>query len=192
MEDSLFPELPEDLTALNDEELQALLDEHEAALSKIEADDPKYIGDMSAEEVLAQLEVGVEQIKSIRELQAARVEAEEAYQAKKAELAASARPAVELEAEGETDEVKAEEEEAGGEEEGDGNGEEEEEGDAGEEVSAVEEPVLVAAAEEKPEEKPAATQVTVRAPVYRRPPAPDADRTVASEENTNTPVLGAA
>ena len=82
--DGLFPELPEDLAELTDEDLQALLDEHEVALSKIEADDPAYIGDMSAEEVLAELKSGVEQIKAIRELQSARVEAEEAYQAREA------------------------------------------------------------------------------------------------------------
>lgn len=201
MEDALFPELPEDLASLNDDELQALLDEHEVALSKIEADDPTYIGDMSAEEVLAQLEAGVEQIKAIRDLQAARVEAEEAYQAKKAELAASARPfAAEEETAAEaSEEVSAESEEGDGEKEG----EEEEEGEAegeeegsSEEVSAVEEPVLVAAAETKPEDKPAAPAAppAPRAPqvVYRRPPAPDADRSVSGEENVSTPVLIAA
>ena len=66
--DPLFPELPEDLTALSDEDLQALLDEHEEALSKVESDDPTYIGDLTADEVLTGLQAGVEQIKQIREL----------------------------------------------------------------------------------------------------------------------------
>jgi hypothetical protein len=197
MEDALFPELPEDLAALNDEELQALLDEHEVALSKIEADDPSYIGDMSAEEVLAQLEVGVEQIKAIREMQDARVEAEVAYQARKAELAAAARPFTpdSAEAEGEGD---GEGDDAGdGEEEEEAEVQAEADAEVAEEAEVVveEEAVLVAAADDKPESKPApAPAPAPRAPqvVYRRPPAPDADRAVSGEENTGRPVLIAA
>ena len=89
--DPLFPALPDDLTELNDEELQELLNEHETALGKIEADDPTYVGDASAEEVLAELEKGVAQIKEIRALQDARVDATEAYNAAKAALVGEVR-----------------------------------------------------------------------------------------------------
>lgn len=186
----LFPVLPEDLAALNDEELQSLLEEHEVALSKIEADDPKYIGDMSAEEVLGQLELGVEQIKQITDLQRARVEAEAAYQAAKLEKIHEVRPPV-----AESDEGDGGDEDDGGDE---GDAEVTAEAEA-EEVEAVEEVVeeekevaLVAAAEEKPEPKPvapprpAAPQV-----VYRRPPVPDVDRQVG-DDSPSRPTLVAA
>jgi len=188
--DPLFPELPEDLAALSDEELQALLDDHESALSKIEADDPTYIGDMSAEEVLAQLELGVDQIKQITDLQKARVEAEVAYQQAKLDKINQVRPPV-AEAEGDEE----------GDDNGDESGDEVEAEAETEEVEAVEEvteeekeAVLVASAEETPEpppapaapQRPAAPQV-----VYRRPPAPDADRT-PSESGSPKPVLVAA
>lgn len=193
--DSLFPVLPGELAQLNDEELQTLLDDHEVALSKIEADDPTYIGDMSAEEVLQQLTTGVEQIKQIRALQTARVEAEEAYQAEKARLAAEARP-VAAEAEGDE-----------GDDAGDDADEDEaEKADVSVEVNAaveadepaaetVEEPVLVTASAEAPAAPAPAVPATPSRPpavVYRRPPAPDADRTVQGETDVSRPVLIAA
>ena len=189
--DTLFPVLPEDLTALNDEELSALLEEHEVALSKIEADDPTYIGDMSAEEVLAQLEQGVDQIKQITELQKARVEAEVAYQTAKAERIAEVRPAAEVadETEGGDDEGDDE----GGDDEGDevtaeAEAEVEDEPEA-EEVVEDREAILVASVEDKPEPAPAVRRAQ---PVYRRPvPSPDSDRAVAAEES-NQPHLTAA
>lgn len=187
--DPLFPELPEDLTELSDEDLQSLLEEHEVALSKIEADDPTYIGDMSAEEVLAQLELGVEQIKQITELQKARVDAEAAYQQAKLDKIQQVRPTVA-------------EAEAEGDDEGEDEGDEAEvtaeaevaEVEAVEEVEEVEEEaVLVAAAEETPEVKPAPQPQRQAAPqpVYRRPiPQPDADRAV--DGGSSKPVLVAA
>jgi hypothetical protein len=191
--DPLFPELPEDLAALSDEELQSLLEDHEVALSKIEADDPTYIGDMSAEEVLAQLELGVEQIKQITELQQARVEAEAAYQQAKLDKIHQVRPPV------------AEAEESDGDDdgdEGDDSGDEVEAEAEAEEVEAVEEveeeekeAVLVASADETPEPKPVpAAPPRPSAPqvVYRRPvPVADADRTPGDAGPTR-PVLVAA
>ena len=197
--DTLFPQLPEDLTGLTDEELAALLDEHEVALSKIESDDPTYIGDMSAEEVLAQLETGVDQIKQITDLQKARVEAEAAYQSAKAEKIAQVRPPA---AEAEGDEGDDDGDDEGGDAEGEGAevtaeaDAEEVEAEVEEEVVEEREAVLVAAA---PEEKPAAPAAPQTAPeflrpqpVYPRPPAPDADRAVTAEADSSTPVLVAA
>jgi hypothetical protein len=191
--DPLFPELPEDLTELTDDDLQSLLEEHEVALSKIESDDPTYIGDMSAEEVLGQLETGVSQIKAIRDLQLARVAAAEAYTAEVQRLVADARP-VSAEAEGE-----AEGDDAGdGEEEAEGEDEEEasSEAEADEVVAEEQEAVLVAAAEDKPAEPaPAPKPPMLRpsnAPLYRKPPAPDADRVLAADGDPSRPVLVAA
>lgn len=187
--DPLFPVLPEDLTELNDEELQSLLEDHEVALSKVEKDDPTYVGDMSAEDILTELEIGVDQIKQIRALQEARVKAAEAYEARKAELAAQARPAEVLAEETEGDEGD------GGEGDGDegeeaapeGLAEEEvEEATSEEVVEEAPEPVVAAA-----ETAPAPREQPRPVPVYRRPPQPDADRTVTAE-NENKPVLIAA
>lgn len=191
----LFPVLPEDLAALSDDELQSLLEEHEVALSKIEADDPTYIGDMSAEDVLAQLELGVEQIKQITDMQKARVEAEAAYQAAKLEKIHEVRPPV-AEAEGdEGDGDEGDEGDDGDEAEVEAEAETAEEAEATEEVVAEEEVVLVASAEDKPEPtKPAATAAQ-RQPkpqvVYRRPPTPDVDRQVG-DDTPSRPVLVAA
>lgn len=86
MDDALFPELPEALSDLSDDALSALLDEHQVALSKIDAEDPDYVGGLSGAEVIAALELGVEQIKTLKAEQQARVDAAEAYAARKAEL----------------------------------------------------------------------------------------------------------
>ena len=61
--DPLFPELPEDLAALTDEELEALLADHDEALSKIESSDDDYVGGLSPDEELEGLEIGIEQMR---------------------------------------------------------------------------------------------------------------------------------
>ena len=52
MNDPLFPELPENLSELSDEALEALLDEHTVALAKIEQEDPDYVGGLTGPEVI--------------------------------------------------------------------------------------------------------------------------------------------
>ena len=106
--DPLFPDLPEDLTALSDEDLAALLQEHEHAAELIDKDDPDYTKDMEADEVLAAYEQGVEQIEAIRSEQHSRLEAQAAYADKKAALAERRKAKAEEEA---ADEVVAEAEE---------------------------------------------------------------------------------
>ena len=106
--DPLFPDLPEDLTALSDEDLAALLQEHEHAAELIDQDDPDYTKDMEADEVLAAYEQGVEQIEAIRSEQQSRLEAQAAYADKKAALAERRKAKAEEEA---ADEVVAEAEE---------------------------------------------------------------------------------
>lgn len=157
--DPLFPELPEDLSAVSDEELASLLKEHEAAAELIDAEDADFIKDMEADDVLAAYEAGVEQIEAIRAEQENRVKAQEEYLAKKAALAErrKAEAAAEEEAEEETEAVEDEPVEVVAE------AEEVEE-------AVEEEPVLVTASAEEKEEK-----VETVKPL-RRPPAPAAER----------------
>ncbi len=99
--DPLFPALPEDLNALSADELAALLQEHESAADLIDAEDEDFIKGMGPDEVLAAYETGVEQIDAIKAEQQSRIDAENAYLAKKAELAARRKPAEADEPEGE-------------------------------------------------------------------------------------------
>lgn len=163
----LFPELPEDLASLTDEELADLLKEHEVAAELIESEDEDFIKGLSAEDVLNALEAGVEQIEQIVAEQASRVEAQETYLARKAALAERRKQQMASE---ETDEVEEVAE----------TDETEIEGDEGElsveaievetdesEVEESEEVALVASASEvvnRPERK------------LRRPPAPSPSR----------------
>ena len=64
----LFPELPEDLKALSDDERGKLLADHEAAKELILEDNAEFLGDLTANEIIAQLEEGVAQIKQIKEV----------------------------------------------------------------------------------------------------------------------------
>jgi hypothetical protein len=171
MEDGLFPELPESLASLSDEELDTLLDEHQVALGKIENEDPDYVGGLSGPEIIEALEMGVEQIKTINTEQKARTEAAAAYSERKAELLSLARESEELEVEEPAAELVAETVE---DEEGDEEAEEEAV------AAAVEPEVVVAAAE------PARR-------VYRRAPMPVAtpDRTPV-ETNQRTTLIAAA
>lgn len=154
--DPLFPELPEDLSAVSDEELASLLQEHEVAAELIDAEDEDFIKGMEADDVLAAYEAGVEQIEAIRAEQQNRIEAQEQYLAKKAALA-ERRKAEAAEEEDSEDEVEAEEP-------AEVLAVAEVETEIEAEVVEAEEPMLVTAAAEEPK-KP-----------LRRPPAPAAER----------------
>src|SRR3989304_4713935 len=97
MDPSLFPEMPGELSALSPEELASLLAEHESAAELINADDKEFLGELSAEAIIAQYEKGVEQIKALRAETQTRVEAYETFEAKKAELGAGSAPPAEEE-----------------------------------------------------------------------------------------------
>ena len=164
--DPLFPELPEDLAALSDEDLAALRQEHEVAADLIDSEDADFTKGLSAAEILAAYETGVEQIEAICAEQDARVKAAEEYEARKAELAARRKgtveePEPEALAVEETDEIV-----------------EEPEVDEPE-AETVPEAVVAAAVEEKP-------RVEVR---LRRPPTPSPDR---MPDGTHGAVLVAA
>jgi hypothetical protein len=169
--DPLFPELPEDLSAVSDEELASLLTEHEAAAELIDAEDEDFIKGMEADEVLAAYEAGVEQIEAIRAEQENRVKAQEEYLAKKAALAERRKT-----------EAAAEEEDPGDEDEvvEDESLEVVAEAEEVEEVEAEEEKVLVTASAEKPEEKKP----------LRRPPTPAAERQLKEKGAVLTAAAG--
>ena len=65
-EERLFPALPEDLKALSDDERGKLLADHEAAKDLILEDNAEFLEDLTANEIIAQLKQGVEQIKQIK------------------------------------------------------------------------------------------------------------------------------
>ena len=83
----MFPELPQDLTALTDEELAALLDSHLEVVRKVKARDEETLGDLGAEEIMAGMTAGVEAIEEIKAEAAARAEAEANFAASLEELA---------------------------------------------------------------------------------------------------------
>ena len=107
----LFPELPEDLSSLSDDELAGLLREHEVTAEAVEAEDEELLKGLSADEVLEAQTQGVEQIEAIVAEQKARKDREAEYLARKEELAA--RRAA----------LASEPEEGEGDGEGDGEGE---------------------------------------------------------------------
>jgi len=90
MDERLFPELPEDLSSLSDEELTDLLGRHETVVDLINSEDEEFLKGLSAEQVLEQYTAGVEQIEKIVAEQGSRAEAAERYEAEKAELATRA------------------------------------------------------------------------------------------------------
>ena len=87
---NLFPDLPEDLASLSDEEIQGALAAHMEAIEKIAADDKEFLGELDAETILTEMESGVEDVERIKADLAAREAGAEAFDAKKAELAAKA------------------------------------------------------------------------------------------------------
>jgi hypothetical protein len=175
--DPLFPALPEDLSSLEDEQLANLLQEHEVASELIENQDEDFIKDLSAEDVLAQYEAGVEQIEAILAEQEKRVKEYEEYQERLATLS-SRRKAhfAEESAEDEAAEDEAVDEDA--EEVADEADElavaEAEPVETVEEASAVEEPVLVTASASEPK----------ASAMRRRPPAVGRERQVTESSGT--------
>lgn len=170
MEDGLFPGLPEDLKELNDEDLAQLLKDHEDAAELINADDEEFLKGLDANEIIAQYETGVNQIQLLRAEHSERVEAAEAYQAKKQELAAQITP----------------KEEEGGDE---GDGEEATEEAPVEVVAEAEE-----VEEEVAEEEKVLVTASAEAPVVRfsrRPPAPAPERVPVVSEPEGTALVAA-
>jgi hypothetical protein len=135
----LFPDLPENLKELSDDERGKLLADFEAAKELILEDNAEFLGDLTANEIIAQLEKGVENIKQIKNVDAELKAEFEAYQNRKAELVAELEPQVAADEDsGDEDDAPAPEDDA------EGEGEEK----AEEAVVAEEEAVLVTASAE--------------------------------------------
>ncbi|HXJ62663.1 MAG TPA: major capsid protein, partial [Actinomycetota bacterium] len=181
MKNGLFDELPKDLTALSDDELGDQLSRHEKAHELIQAEDAEFIGDRTAEDVLAELRAGALEIMALREEVQARKDAAEAYVAAKAEIAESLTPKAEAEEENG--------DEGDSDEEGDGDEAEAPSAEATEETVEVEEEkkadpleaVLVAdASNTTSSNTEASTTLNVR--MRRGPvPSPAKDRVVVNE-----------
>ena len=80
--------MPEDITALSDDELVTLRQDHLDARDLIVAEDEEFLAGREADDVLAELGRGADQLDAIVAEQKARVEAHETYEDKKAALAA--------------------------------------------------------------------------------------------------------
>jgi len=106
--DPLFPALPEDITAMSDEELASLRSEHESAKELILNEDEEFLKGLDANEILAQLETGGNQYQLLLAEQDARGKAHEAYQETKAEKLKAFDPKEEDEEEGSEEEASEE------------------------------------------------------------------------------------
>ena len=155
--DPLFPVLPEDLSALSDEDLATQVEEHLSAMRLIRENNSDFLGDLSAPAIIEQATAGKAQLAALRAEQELRTTAQENFSEVVADLTADA--AETLEAEGDAaddgDDAAAEgDADADAEGEGDGDGD----GD-GETVAEGTESVVASSA-----------------PVLRRPPAPTRER----------------
>jgi hypothetical protein len=175
----LFPSLPENLKELTDDERGKLLADHEAAKELILEDNAEFLEDLTANEIIAQLEQGVEQIKQIKAVTQELQEEFENYQAKKQELVAELEPVV-------AEDEKTDEEDSEDDSEGDDAAKEssttvEVELEEKETVEAEAEPVLVTAS------TPAPLNFSRRAPIASPERTP-----VVTVEEKGTALVAAA
>ena len=166
-EHRLFPELPEDISALGDEDLAKLIADHREAIEKIKADDQEFLGELDASAIITQLTEGVAALKALGEVEAEKAQAFENFQAEKEKLLAE----VEVKAEDDS------EEESGDEEEG---GEDSEEEAEGAEAPAAEEETEEVVEEEKVLVTASADAAPIR--FSRTPPRASAERTPTVSE----------
>jgi hypothetical protein len=159
-QDSLFPDLPEDLAAVSDEDLDTLLAEHNVAADLIDAEDADFTQGFDGNALHEEYLKGVEQIEAIEGEQKRRADEQDAFRASMEELKnrrkkndEAEEEEVEEAAEEQPEELAAEAEETT-EDDGDEDGEEEK--------VEEKETVVAAATEQKPN--------------LRRPPAPSAER----------------
>jgi len=178
VEERLFPEAPEDLSEVSDEDLASLLREHKAAADLIEQGNEDFLEGFGAEQIVAELEAGLSETERLEAEITSRAEGEEIYQQRIAELARKIRGAAEEDeggdegggegdSETEVADLAAEEDEGG---DGDEGGDEEGSGD---------------------EAEVAATELSETKPRLRRPPSPSAARAAAAAA-TGTPLVAAA
>lgn len=105
--DPLYPAVPDDLSSLNDDELAQLEADSVAVSQRITENDPEFLGDRTAEQIITEMTAGVETIERIRAEKDTRAEAAAEYESRVAELASRVAPVAETE-ETESDEEPAE------------------------------------------------------------------------------------
>jgi len=170
----LFPQLPEDLTGLTDEQLAEALAAHLSAVQRIKENDTEFIGARSADKIVEELAQGVEEIKALRAEKQARDDATAEFQARVTELADEVTP--------------AEPEAEAGEDEPDGESDTEQEPDADTEVETETTTTTTTSESEPepeatPEPEPVTAAVTPQRTRLRRPPSPAPEHTPAPEES---------
>lgn len=173
--DELFPQLPgtpEELAALTDEQIAEHLQASLAAKDRIVAQDPEFLGDLSAQEILEVMKTGVAGILTLKAEQATRVEAQSNLAAELAALNAQVEPEATLAAEGEEAEAEAETET----------------------VEATETAEAESAEAEKPAEKPAETEAVTAAGAkpIRRMPATSSLRTITPADRARMTLRASA
>jgi hypothetical protein len=176
----LFPSLPENLKELTDDERGKLLADHEAAKELILEDNAEFLEDLTANEIIAQLEQGVEQIKQIKAVTQELQEEFENYQAKKQELVAELEP------------VKAEDEDPGDESDSKDDSDSE---DAEKESTTTVEVELEEKETVEAEAEPVLVTASTPAPLNfsRRAPIASPERTpVVTVEEKGTALVAAA
>lgn len=95
---AMFPALPEDLSALTDDELAALEAEHVEVALRIESNDADLIGDRTASQVVDEMTAGVEAVERVRAEMAMREEGRREYAETVESLASRIRPEETVEA----------------------------------------------------------------------------------------------
>lgn len=160
----MFPELPQDLTALTNEELSELQAEFLEVARKIKAQDPDVLGTREPEEILAEMTAGVETIEEIKAELSARAEAEANFAASLEQL--SSRVGIEGELANQDDEAPEDEPDA---DENGGDGE-----DEPADIEAKAEEAVVAAAVK---------------PVRRPLPSSKRFKAKATQEQIGTPLV---
>ena len=160
----LFPQLPEDLSSLSDEELAEALAAHLSAVERIKNNDAEFIGERDAAAVIEELQTGVEEIKALRAESVARAEAAAEYERTVSELTADIVPEAEMSTtEEDTDDLETEDHDDSTEEE------------TGQPVEPSTEVDVTVHQEVEP--------VTAAAKRLRRPPAASRDRQPVAESN---------
>jgi ABC-type transporter Mla subunit MlaD len=86
----LFPALPADLAAASDDELAQLRTAHIEAVTKIQAQDTEFLGELSAADIVKDLNDGVDQLAAITAELTARSDAQKNFSDEVAQLAARA------------------------------------------------------------------------------------------------------
>jgi len=104
--DPLFPQLPEDLSAVSDEDLAALEAEHLEAQKLIRGNDADFLGDLNAAQIIEQATAGKAQLLAVRAEKAVRLEAVENYAVSVADLTSDVAEAEEPEGDDEAEAVE--------------------------------------------------------------------------------------